>query len=145
MRRLGRASGWLPAGVLILLLGILGMHALGPNGDPASSTTPPSPSVAHLHEAAAGVGHLVLPQGAEAGRQLPTGDQGEHALHAMAGLCLAFLAAGLISLVARLVRRRRRFWAVMPTTAPAALLRASCAEFGDTSPPYVWEYSVIRC
>jgi hypothetical protein len=63
----------------------------------------------------------------------------------MVMLCFAMLAAAAGALLLLLLgpRRRPRDWAHRPT-APTTVTRWVTDRLG-TGPPYVWQFSVIRC
>lgn len=135
MTQVSGTSRWLVAAVGALLLGILGMHALGLHGVPASVFPEPSHAtnpmtVGESHEHSPSVGD----------------SNSEHGMHEMAGLCFALLAAGLLFLGAALLRRRFRHKGfVLGDRNRRSCLRFVLPSVRDNGPPYVWSFSVIRC
>jgi hypothetical protein len=74
----------------------------------------------------------------------PDGGDG-HNLGSMVMLCFAMLAAtaGALLLLLLGLHRKPRVWAHRPTV-PTTVSRWVTARRG-TGPPYVWQFSVIRC
>ena len=85
--------------VLVLLVGLLGMHGLASDHSGMAASTAMSPATAAVHPAAHAGMHMAALAAAEhavdAGAVLPGG----HGAMAMAGLCLAVLA-GVVVMVA---------------------------------------------
>lgn len=141
----------LAAVVASIVLGIVGMHALSTHGvmGITDHATMPSPVTglttgAHGDMSAGSVpGHTA---GARAGMSSTTpAEEDGHSLGSMVMLCFAMLAAaaGTLLLLFLGLCRRPRVRAHRPTV-PAAVTRWVTARLG-TGPPYVWQFSVIRC
>lgn len=140
-------TGLLAVVVVSVVLGIVGMHALSTHGlvgttAPSAVSSPVISPVASATKSAV-TGPVT---GAHAGMSsvAPEGGNG-HSMGSMVMLCVAMLAAtaGALLLVFLGVRRRSRVWAPHPTL-PASAARWATARLG-ASPPYVWQFSVIRC
>ena len=147
----GRAlPGLLAVVVASIVLGIVGMHALTTHGvmgttDHSTITSPVTSPMPGAHDdmftgpaMPTAAGHRGMSSTA------PDGGDG-HSMGSMAMLCFAMLAAtaGALLLLFLGVRRRSRVWAHRPT-APVAVTRWVSAGLG-AGPPYVWQFSVIRC
>ena len=144
--------------VLVIVLGILGMHALSHPG----TAREPAPTVATASATdmtgamSADAGHPHARHQAEAARRSAPahdthgtgrGDAGGtgHSLGDMVMLCVAMLAAAatLLALLAFL-RRVPRLWAVLRPAVTHFCPTSWLAPMG-TGPPSVWQFSVIRC
>ncbi|MDN5894067.1 MAG: DUF6153 family protein [Nocardioides sp.] len=150
MQKSSGPSRWLISGVAALLLGILGMHALGLHGVPppvapgtshaGTATTPAHlPATSSLHAA---------PNTDEQARGIHNGTHDNRGTHAMAGLCVALLAVGALLLAARSALRTcriRRFPTTLRTLLDPVVLRTGLPPGADNRPPYLWAFSVIRC
>ncbi len=134
----------------VVVLGILGMHALGLHGTSMAvrhgdAATMPAAVATDSHSAthAALVAQL---SGADAVHDAlltaPTGDR--HDMGSMVMLCVAMLAAAAaLVLGVLLARRLLRGWRPVPTLH-RSLLRLLPSPAG-TGPPPEWAFSVIRC
>jgi hypothetical protein len=153
----------LAAFVAALVVGILGMHALGTHG----TTTAPAPatasstattgampahesmtsgdsSPAHDHAAVSSASTSATTSGADTEAEADAGSGSGHDMGAMAVLCVVMLAAAalrfLVLLAVRIVRPLLPA-AFHPAAAPARAL----PWVRGTGPPHVWAFSVIRC
>ena len=145
----------LAAAVVSIVLGIVGMHALSTHGVVGATdhSTMTSPATGPMTGSDADMfgdvstGTVTATAGAHAA--MPAGpDSGDgHSPGSMVMLCFAMLAAtaGALLLLFLGLRRRPRIWAHRPT-APATVTATTwvTARLG-TGPPYVWQFSVIRC
>ncbi|KRE94327.1 hypothetical protein ASG76_13205 [Nocardioides sp. Soil774] len=130
--------------VASIVLGIIGMHALSTHGvmgstDHSAMTSP----MTGAHDEMSGL--LTSPASeANAGIVSIAPDSGDgHDMGTMVMLCLAMLAAAAALLLVLVgLRRRPRVWAhrhAITTTVTRWATRHG------TGPPYVWNFSVIRC
>jgi hypothetical protein len=144
----------LAAFVAALVVGILGMHALGTHG------TTPAPAVSGMamtggmpaHETTTpgdspqGQAH-VLTSGAStsvADNQAGTGSGSGHDMGTMAMLCVVMLAAAALTLLVLLAVRIVR--PLLPAAFhPAVALSRAAQWVRGTGPPHEWAFSVIRC
>ena len=147
MHRSDGATRWLVAGVSALLLGLLGMYALGLHGTTAGQVGSSYTQLSADRTDLAGAGtHASASIADPGGQQQSPGDEPDrHGLHAMAGLCLATLAAGLLLLVATVARPSRRPWAILARRGDRPARRPAGSRFVGHGPPYVLAFSVIRC
>lgn len=147
----------LAALVVALVVGILGMHALASHGTPeAPAATSSMTGMTSAHEAAMATGgahdghahttghHTPGMATAESGPDPGSGSGSGHGMGSMVMLCVVMLAAAALTLLVLLavgfVRR------VLPTTLQPAAVRAQALQWvRGTGPPYVWQFSVIRC
>lgn len=122
--------------MVAVVVGILGMHALGAHGVTATASPEPAAAGHAVHVAANTVGHTVGDEGASGE------DTHEHTAHAVMA-CMAVLAA-MAGLAFALLARRRgtRVWAVLRAPVPAVVQRDLHVA---TSPPPAWRFSVLRC
>lgn len=149
--------------VAVLILGLLGMHALVASSDTAA--LPPTHSDRDTQSAAAtSTGHLDPAGATRAGHgqhadttgtpdggsllsaPIEEGNGAHGGGHDMGGalmMCLAVLAAALALLGAALTRSTGRPWRARPTFA--SVRRPARAGLHAAGPPPVWEFSVIRC
>ena len=143
----------LAAAVASIVLGIIGMHALSTHGvmgtsttDHSTMTSPMTSPMTEAHGDTHGV-PVTSPATGEHAAMSSTApeDGGGHNMSSMVMLCLAMLAAtaGALLVLILGLRRRPRTWAYRLVTA-AAVTRWVTARLG-TGPPYVWQFSVIRC
>lgn len=148
---LGRAVPALLASVVAsIVLGIIGMHALSTHGimgstDHSTMTSPIAAPMTGAHGDMSGSLTSPAPEG-PAGVVTTAPDSGDgHHMGTIVMLCLAMLAATAAALLLVLVglRRRPRVWAHRPAI-PTTVTRWVTARHG-TGPPYVWNFSVIRC
>ena len=137
----------LMAAVASIVLGIVGMHALSTHGvvggaDHSAMTSPMTGAHGDIH----GEPVMSPDTGDRAGMSSTAPDEGDgHSLGSMVMLCFAMLAAaaGALLLLLLGLRRKPRVWAYrLPT--PATVTRWVTARLGS-GPPYVWNFSVIRC
>jgi hypothetical protein len=144
----------LGAFVASIVLGIIGMHALSTHGvmgttDHSTMTSPVAAPVAAAHGDMSGASNASLTKAVHAGvsSTAPTKKGDGHNLGSMVMLCFAMLAAtaGALLLLLLLLglQRAPRVWAHRPT-APTTVTKWVTARLG-TGPPYVWQFSVIRC
>ncbi|MCW2833696.1 MAG: hypothetical protein JWN68_1649 [Nocardioides sp.] len=143
----------LTAAVAFIVLGIIGMHALSTHGvmsmgitGHSTMTTPVGSHMTGEHGDAHGDPVTSSAAGSHAGMSSTAPDGGDgHSLGSMVMLCFAMLAAtaGALLLLLLGLRHIPRVWAHRPT-APATATRWVTARLG-TGPPYVWNFSVIRC
>lgn len=136
--------------VVALVVGILGMHALASHGTPAVSASMTGMSSAHETAMASGDsndGHAAAHAQPPMAAAVTSADSGPGSGHDMANmvmLCVVMLAAAALTLLALLavgVLRR-----VLPAAfQPAAMRAHALAWVRGTGPPYVWQFSVIRC
>lgn len=139
----------LAAAVASIVLGIIGMHALSTHGvtgmgtnDHSTVTSPMTGAYGDMTAAA----DISPTAGAGAGMSSTAPDSGDgHSLGSMVMLCFAMLVAtaGALLLLLLGLRREPRVWAHRPA-APSSVVRWVTPHFG-TGPPYVWQFSVIRC
>lgn len=143
----------LAAVVASIVLGIIGMHALSTHGvmgmgstDHSTMTGPATSPMTVVHGDVPD-GTVTSPSSeAFAGIASTAPDSGDgHHMGTMVMLCLAMLAATAAALLLLLVglRRRPRMWAHRPAI-PTTVIKRVTARHG-TGPPYVWQFSVIRC
>ncbi|MEO5664354.1 MAG: hypothetical protein ABIR39_13825 [Nocardioides sp.] len=137
----------LTAAVAAVVLGIIGMHALSTHGvmgttDHSTMTSPVSSLLDGAHDDTHG---STATTGAHAGLPaLPDGGDG-HSPGSMVMLCFAMLAAaaGALLLLSLGLRRKPRVRThrrgVLTTVTKVVTARLG------TGPPYVWNFSVIRC
>ena len=146
--QVARSRGTAPVGVGLLIavaalvLGILGMHALGLHG--VSHGAPaPGVSVAPAADSTGTAAEHGAHHGTEAAADEGHGPQ--HGAAEMVVLCAAMLAAaaGMLLALAGLRHRAPPVWAEL--RAALALRVTSRARPGGTGPPAVWEFSVVRC
>ncbi|MDR7253372.1 hypothetical protein J2X46_002357 [Nocardioides sp. BE266] len=144
----------LTAVVASIVLGIVGMHALSTHGvsgmgtgslDHSTMTGPMTVADGVTHSGMS-TGPVISPAaGKHAGTSstAPEGDGG-HSLGSMVMLCFAMLAAtaGALLLLLLGLRYKPRVWDAL--RAPTTVARWVTARLG-TGPPYVWQFSVIRC
>ena len=146
--QVARSRGTAPLGVGLLvavaalLLGILGMHALGRHG---VSHGAPAPGVSVAPPA--GATGTAVEHGAHHGTEAAA-DEGhgpQHGAAEMVVLCAAMLAAaaGMLLVLAGLRHRAPPVWAELRSAL--ALRVTSRARPGGTGPPAVWKFSVVRC
>ena len=146
--QVARSRGTAPLGVGLLvavaalLLGILGMHALGLHG---VSHGAPAPGVSVAPPA--GATGTAVEHGAHHGTEAAA-DEGhgpQHGAAEMVVLCAAMLAAaaGMLLVLAGLRHRAPPVWAELRSAL--ALMVTSRARPGGTGPPAVWKFSVVRC
>jgi uncharacterized protein DUF6153 len=133
----------LAAGVVAIVLGIVGMHALNTHGvmsdtDHASMTDPMTGTMSASHADTAGVRTTEVAAAPDGGNGHDMGD--------MVMLCVSMLAAAAVTLLLLLALTRRipRSWTRQRPAPPVRLTRWVAARLG-TGPPPVWEFSVIRC
>ena len=137
----------LTAVVASIVLGIVGMHTLSTHGVTGSMdhSTMSSP-ITGTHGHAFGEPAMSPATGEHAGMSSTAPDGGEgHTVGGMVMLCFAMLAATAGALLLLLVglRHSPRVWAHW-FTAPTTVARWVTDRLG-TGPPYVWQFSVIRC
>ncbi|PKH37867.1 hypothetical protein CXG46_20995 [Nocardioides alpinus] len=145
----------LAAVVVSVVLGIIGMHALSTHGvmgttDHSAMTSPvtsrASSPTAGAHGDMSGDPLTSAAAGAHAGMSSMAPQEGHgHSLGSMVMLCFAMLAAtaGALLLLLLGLRRQPRVWAHRPAV-PTTVTQWVTARLG-TGPPYVWQFSVIRC
>lgn len=142
----------LGAFVVSVVLGIVGMHALSMHGvmgisDHSAMTNPATSPVAGAHGDMLGASDVITTAGAaDAGMSGTEPQKGEgHSLGSMVMLCFAMLAAtaGALLLLLLSLRRRPSAW-VHRVIVPVTVTKWVTAQLG-TGPPYVWQFSVIRC
>jgi hypothetical protein len=137
----------LAALVAALVLGILGMHALGAG---AHAATPDASGLTGL----TGMSAMDVMTGMA--DPVATTDQDHGPPHAsghaplphhggMVMLCALMLAGAAVWLLLLLVRRRVRGPLLPPALQPAPALLRAARWARDTGPPAVWEFSVVRC
>jgi hypothetical protein len=140
----------LTTAVAAIVLGIIGMHALSTHGvmgitDHSTMTGPTVSPMVGAHGDMSTGPVTSPPIGEHTG--MPAGPDGEdgHNLGSMVMLCFAMLAAtaGALLLLLLGLRYKPRVWDY-PLPAPTTLTRWVTARLG-TGPPYVWNFSVIRC
>lgn len=140
----------LTAFVASIVLGIIGMHALSTHGvtrttDHPTMTSAVSSPMTGAHEGMSTSPVTSANAGEHAGLPaVPDGGDG-HSLGSMVMLCFAMLAAtaGALLLLLLGVCRKPRAWAHR-LHVPTTVTRWATAPLG-TGPPYVWNFSVIRC
>jgi len=127
--------------VVVVLLGVLAMHGLGPHGTATSG----SGLAAAGHGIAMATSDLpAMPDETEAGANHgvqagPPGDASSG--HSLVELCLAVLLGLGIALLALAARgRRSRAWAAVP-----GLLGRRLAHFRSPDPPSLSQLSLLRC
>lgn len=140
----------LAAVVASVVLGIIGMHALSTHGvmgttDHSTMTSRVAAPAAAAHGDMSGASDTSPTRAVHADVSSTAPKKGEgHSLGSMVMLCFAMLATagGLLLLVLGL-RRNPRVRVHLPT-APTTVTKWVTARLG-TGPPYVWQFSVIRC
>ncbi len=144
-RRLGslsaRANGTRPGStalVAVVVLGIIGMHAIGLHGsqhaDPGGLAAPSAMSAMPLmagHDAIAAPAALVSPL-----------DLG-HGMAGMVMLCIAVLVGA--ALARMLIRSQRGSRVPLRERVMTSRRAARRTDARQTGPPLVWAFSVIRC
>jgi len=127
-----------------IVLGIVGMHALNTHGvmgnTDHSTMTGPMPGT---HGEASTGSVASDPAGPTSTTSSTTQDGDGPSPSSMVILCFAMLAAAAGALLFLGLLRTPRDWAHRPI-APSTVARWVTARLG-TGPPYVWEFSVIRC
>lgn len=128
----------LPACVAVVVLGILGMHALD-----HEATMAEHPGMSMTDTAGAAVEALAAPVVAGAA-STPSVSAPEHSMADMMMLCVAMLVAAALGLLLALALRRV---ARTPSLVDRVrhLVTTLAPQRAGTGPPYVWEFSVIRC
>lgn len=142
--------GLLAAVVVSIVLGIVGMHALSTHGvmgttDHSAFSSPVTSPMMGAHGDMS-TGPVSPTAGAHAGMSSTAPDGGDgHSLGSMVMLCFAMLAAtaGALLLLLLGLRRRPRVWAHRPAV-PTVVTTWVTARLG-AGPPFVWQFSVIRC
>lgn len=141
--------------VSALVVGILGMHALASDGTaaaaPAASSSMTGMSSAHEAAMASGDSHdehahaaNAQPPLAAAGTGADSNPGSGHDMANMVMLCVVMLAAAALTLLVLLAVRFVR--TVLPAAFQPAAMRAHALQWvRGTGPPYVWQFSVIRC
>lgn len=145
------ASALLAAVVASIVLGIIGMHALSTHGvlgaTDHSAMTSPVTSETSGADGDLSAGPLANPTaGVHAGMSSTAPQKGDgHSLGSMVMLCFAMLAAtaGALLLLLLGLHRQPLVWTHRPTV-PTSVTQWVTARLG-TGPPYVWQFSVIRC
>lgn len=140
----------LAAVVVSIVVGIVGMHALNTHGvlgstDHATMTSPMTSPMTSLMTGAHADTSSGMSAGPETGSPadvVPAGDNGP-SMGSMVMLCFAMLAAAAGALLFLGLLRTPRDRAHRPSSA-STVVRWITARLG-TGPPYVWEFSVIRC
>lgn len=142
--RCARPVGLLAA--LVVVLGILGMHALAHPDSSHPSAAPEVGGAAYAHHASGGTDAHVAPMPSATAPVEPTFGSGpKHALGDMVMLCAAMLAAaGTMLVLLWSIRRSPRVWAFVAPAA-ASVRPTRWLERVDSGPPAVWRFSVIRC
>lgn len=142
----------LAAVVVSVVLGIIGMHALSTHGvmgttDHSAMTSPVTSSpMPGAHDDMSGDPLTSAVAGAHAGMSSMAPQEGHgHSLGSMVMLCFAMLAAtaGALLLLLLGLRLQPRVWAHRPAVS-TTVTQWVTARLG-TGPPYVWQFSVIRC
>lgn len=138
-----------PAALLLLgavLCGLLGMHALGSHGTSHASGQGAGHVSSHDtghdtgHHAGHHAGHGAGSAAAIASYALPS--SGDEAETAVSVLCLALLVGAAVALVLRTGWRLPRPRAQRLSSQVSRPVRVWRRGAG---PPYVWEFSVLRC
>lgn len=153
------AGHGLLAFVGIVVLGILGMHALGLHGTgtPMSDDAPTASmshtqdiaastygALDHVDRALAGTTTMGIGEPSSVMKASETSSDGRHGMVDMVVLCVAVLAGAVALLlsIALLCRRPRRW---DPTGALRTTLTSFVPSRVGTGPPPAWQFSVIRC
>ena len=139
--RAGARSAGLCALVAALVLGILGMHALGAGAHARAdghhmSVAVPTEATGLDHGVDLGVDH---------GSQHPSDHDPVPHHGGVLVLCALMLAGAAVWLLLLLVRRRVRGALLPPALQPAPALLRAVRWVRDTGPPPVWAFSVVRC
>lgn len=149
--------GLLAPVVVVIVLGILGMHGIGAHGvnlrGPMAHAVDAAPSTGTVmagHHTTAGGAATASNDVSTAGvATLSAPDQSHGQMGGMGGmvmLCVAMLGSAALALLTALVRGGRlpRVWAVLE---PARRLRpvVSAVLRIGAGPPPAWKFSVIRC
>lgn len=138
--------------VAALVVGILGMHALASHGTtaaPIASSSMTGISSAHEAAMASGDSHGGHADAAHAQPSMAASGTGAesgsgHDVAKMLMLCVVMLAAAALTLLVLLAVRFVR--TVLPAAFQPAAVRAHSLQWvRGTGPPYVWQFSVIRC
>lgn len=135
--RAGARSAGLCALVAALVLGILGMHALGAGAHARAD--------AHDMSGAVPMGVTGPDHGVDHGSQHPSDHHPVPHHGGVLVLCALMLAGAAVWLLLLLVRRRVRGALLPPALQPAPALLRAVRWVRDTGPPPVWEFSVVRC
>lgn len=141
----------LTAAVVSIVLGIIGMHALSTHGvmgttDHSTMTSPVTSPMTGAHDDMSAGPLTGAAREADAGMASTAPDSGDrHHMGSMVMLCVSMLAAaaGALLLLFLGLRRKPRVWAHR-LAVPITVTRWVTARLG-TGPPYVWNFSVIRC
>jgi hypothetical protein len=145
----------LTAAVASIVLGIIGMHALSTHGvgsmgmgltDHSTMTSPVVSPMTGAHGDTHGEPVISPATGGHASMSSSAPDDGGgHSMGSMVMLCFAMLAAtaGALLLLLLGLRHVPRVWAHR-IPEPTTVIRWVTARVG-TGPPYVWNFSVIRC
>ena len=128
----------LAALVAALVLGILGMHALGAGAHAAAPDQSDLTGMTGMADPVATTSEDHGPLHASDHAPLP-----HHG--GMLVLCALMLAGAAVWLLLLLVRRRVRGPLLPPALQPAPALLRAVRWARDTGPPPVWEFSVVRC
>lgn len=138
MRTTGRIRVSLLLACLAVVLGILGMHAFNHE----ATMVEPGTSMAGMAHGVASAQAAAVATALEAGAVLTSGSGPEPSMGDMVMLCVAMLVgvAGLLLLLGRHVTSARSVGSRLSWMA--AVVRPQRL---TTGPPYVWEFSVIRC
>jgi hypothetical protein len=149
--------GALAALVGLLVVGILGMHALASHGAPATPTAIPSTAMSGTtsgHQTAmtshgtsgaqAHAATLAAVPTARADASSGTGPGSGHGLGGMVMMCVVMLAAAALTLL--LLLAVRIVGPLLPAAFHPAAARARTRQWvRGSGPPRVWAFSVIRC
>lgn len=141
----------------MLVVGILGMHAVASHSAPSSPTATPNTAMsgitsghhtattvhgtydAQAHSATAADGPT-----ARADASSSTGPGSGHGLGGMVTMCVVMLAAAALTLL--LLLAVRIVGPLLPAAFHPAAARARTRQWvRGTGPPHVWAFSVIRC
>ena len=144
----GDRAGW-TALVAVVVLGIIGMHAIGLHGsqhaDPGALAASPAMPMMGAHsaivEAHGQVDAAVMDLGKGAPSTSPF-DLG-HSMAGMAMLCIAVLAGAALALM--LIRSHRGSSVPLRKRVMTSTRVARRTEARQKGPPPVWAFSVIRC
>lgn len=142
MRTTGRVRVSLVLACLAVVLGILGMHAL--NHEASMVAQPGTASAGMTHGPAGAQAALETGAVLDTGAALVSASGSEQSMGDMVMLCVAMLIGAAAGLLLALGLRR------LATARSVDVLWGRVAarvrpQRVATGPPYVWEFSVIRC
>jgi hypothetical protein len=129
--------------VAVLVVGILGMHALATHETATTVGGHAPATVTHIPAAHSGTGSDARSD-ARSDASADVGGGSGHDMGSMAMWCAVMLAAAAVTLVLLLAVRTVR--PLLPAAFQPAPARARARRWvRGTGPPHVWAFSVVRC